>query len=334
MRNLALQNTFQTSALECRWTYGMGIKSRAFQGFREYRVGFNGMEKDDEISGEGNSYDFGARIYDSRLGRWMSIDKQVSKFPQYSPYCAFINSPIYVMDFDGNVIIGTDGKAVVWAVVDGKYQFSKNADKLTQLYITGMNATDEGKIYLKKMEAPDIDVQIVYLSKEAVASFGKEEGKYTAGVAESKQHFEWRLKVLEKGSADPGVQDDFLNLPEQYTFNEKTGKSDINPEIKSFVIGINIEGIGSETTNGEDYILYSFGVADIKSFSDEFAKVFIATAVEESVHITQTEFDFVKAVKQDNGTFTEGAPIPYENRKFENEAHKVADKAATQYKNK
>ncbi len=30
----------------------------------DYRYGFNGMEKDDELKGNGNSYDFGARIYD------------------------------------------------------------------------------------------------------------------------------------------------------------------------------------------------------------------------------------------------------------------------------
>jgi RHS repeat-associated protein len=40
----------------------------------EYRYGFGGHEKDDEIKGEGNSLDFGARIYDPRLGRWLSVD--------------------------------------------------------------------------------------------------------------------------------------------------------------------------------------------------------------------------------------------------------------------
>ena len=40
----------------------------------EYRYGFNGMEKDDEIEGEGNSYDFGARTYDPRIGRFKRID--------------------------------------------------------------------------------------------------------------------------------------------------------------------------------------------------------------------------------------------------------------------
>ena len=34
-----------------------------------YRYGFNGMEKSDEVYGEGNAYDFGARIHDPRIGR-------------------------------------------------------------------------------------------------------------------------------------------------------------------------------------------------------------------------------------------------------------------------
>lgn len=35
---------------------------------RRYRFGFNGQEKDDETSGNGNSIDFEARIYDDRMG--------------------------------------------------------------------------------------------------------------------------------------------------------------------------------------------------------------------------------------------------------------------------
>ncbi len=35
----------------------------------DYRYGFNGKEKDDEIKGEANSLDYCARIYDPRVGR-------------------------------------------------------------------------------------------------------------------------------------------------------------------------------------------------------------------------------------------------------------------------
>jgi RHS repeat-associated protein len=46
----------------------------SFRNFKCYRYSFNGKENDKEVSGSGNSIDFGARIYDSRVGRWFSRD--------------------------------------------------------------------------------------------------------------------------------------------------------------------------------------------------------------------------------------------------------------------
>jgi len=68
----------------------------------DYRYGFNSMEKDDEVKGRGNSYDFGARMYDSRLGRWLTIDALSAKKPDLSPYQSFRNNPIVFIDPDGN----------------------------------------------------------------------------------------------------------------------------------------------------------------------------------------------------------------------------------------
>jgi RHS repeat-associated protein len=67
----------------------------------EYAFGFNGMEKDNDTYGEGNAYDFGARIYDSRLGRWLSLDPLMEKYPGFSPYNFVSNSPISLIDPDG-----------------------------------------------------------------------------------------------------------------------------------------------------------------------------------------------------------------------------------------
>jgi hypothetical protein len=49
------------------------LQNRNFTGVG-YRFGFQRQEKNDEWSGANNSYDFWARIFDSRLGRWLSID--------------------------------------------------------------------------------------------------------------------------------------------------------------------------------------------------------------------------------------------------------------------
>src|SRR5690554_6092948 len=66
-----------------------------------YRYGFNGMEKDDNVKGESNSLDFGARIYDPRLGRWLSRDPLEVLQPDQSPYKAFLNNPIIYVDPEG-----------------------------------------------------------------------------------------------------------------------------------------------------------------------------------------------------------------------------------------
>lgn len=66
-----------------------------------YKYGFNGMEKDEEIKGEGNSYDFGARIYDPRIGRWLSLDPLAKKYPILSPYNYVANNPIKFVEYDG-----------------------------------------------------------------------------------------------------------------------------------------------------------------------------------------------------------------------------------------
>jgi RHS repeat-associated protein len=66
-----------------------------------YRYGFNGKEKDDELKGIGNSYDFGARIYDPRIGRWFAPDPKFALQPNWSAYKAFFDNPNLYTDPDG-----------------------------------------------------------------------------------------------------------------------------------------------------------------------------------------------------------------------------------------
>ncbi len=76
---------------------------------REYRFGFNGKEKDDEWNGQtGSTYDFGARLYDARIGRWMTCDPLDIAYPYLSPYNFGAGNPIYYVDKEGKHLVPTD----------------------------------------------------------------------------------------------------------------------------------------------------------------------------------------------------------------------------------
>jgi len=66
-----------------------------------YRFTFQGQEGDSEVKGEGNSYTTEFRQLDPRLGRWLSIDPMSEKFPHQSPYAAFDNNPLNIIDPNG-----------------------------------------------------------------------------------------------------------------------------------------------------------------------------------------------------------------------------------------
>ncbi len=88
--------------------FGAPLAERTWQG-SEYRYGYNSKERDNEINGFGNAYDFGARIYNGRLGRWMSLDPLMQKYPSSSPFNFCLNNPILNIDPDGKFVIAVTG---------------------------------------------------------------------------------------------------------------------------------------------------------------------------------------------------------------------------------
>ncbi|WP_195760033.1 RHS repeat domain-containing protein [Flavobacterium sp. LC2016-23] len=82
------------------YPFGMLVPNR-HESSKEYRYGFNGKELDNELKGEGNSYDFGARIYDPRIGKFLSLDPMQDKFAYISPYSYAENKPTTHIDQDG-----------------------------------------------------------------------------------------------------------------------------------------------------------------------------------------------------------------------------------------
>ena len=74
-----------------RWNLGLGV----------YRYGFNGKENDNEVKGEGNQYDYGFRVYNPQIGRFLSTDPLAKKYAFYTPYQFAGNKPIVAVDIDG-----------------------------------------------------------------------------------------------------------------------------------------------------------------------------------------------------------------------------------------
>ncbi len=75
--------------------------------------GFNGMEKDDEVAGEGNSYTTHFRQNDVRIGRWFSVDPEAQAFPWQSPYISMDNNPIVFIDLLGDSTTYIHGGEVI-----------------------------------------------------------------------------------------------------------------------------------------------------------------------------------------------------------------------------
>jgi len=93
--------TSNTSSQKDYDPFGMITVGRSWSGGSEYRYSFNGKESDSETYGEGNIYDYGFRIYNPRLGRFLSVDPLTETYPFYTPYQFAGNKPILNIDLDG-----------------------------------------------------------------------------------------------------------------------------------------------------------------------------------------------------------------------------------------
>lgn len=137
------QHLFKFLSIETRVDYQVKKLLQSGRNYNAgaYRYGFNGKEKDDELKGNGNSYDYGFRIYDTRLGRWMSEDPIAKKYPELSPYNYVANNPIFFIDLDGRIIVipNTENRQAILKLINSR-----------AAGVFGIN--DKGELYLKQKQ--------------------------------------------------------------------------------------------------------------------------------------------------------------------------------------
>ena len=130
-----------------------------------YRFGFNGKENDNEIKGTGNQQDYGARIYDGRLCRFLSLDPITREYPDLTPFQFASNSPINSIDLDGlekDEIIDAISKGASWT------------GKLLKETASGIVAS--------ALHPIDAGVAIFHSTKKTVSQVGYFGGVFVQGV--------------------------------------------------------------------------------------------------------------------------------------------------------
>jgi RHS repeat-associated protein len=92
--------TAQVLTAQDYYPFGMtmgGTNGRYYTAGEKYRYSFNGKEDDTESGIQ----DYGMRMYDKSLGRFLSVDPITGQYPFYTPYQFASNTPISAVDVDG-----------------------------------------------------------------------------------------------------------------------------------------------------------------------------------------------------------------------------------------
>ena len=151
-----------------------------------YRFGFNGMEKDNEVKGLGNSLSYKHRIYDSRLGKFLSIDPLFYEYPDMSPYSFSYNNPIHFKDNDGRYIEGANknlaGGKAFYFIFNGSVVWV-NATEETKELGNALIRTETGRDQYRKAQETSYPIALKKDLKGDKA-YGKTIIKYKSGTDE------------------------------------------------------------------------------------------------------------------------------------------------------
>lgn len=176
----------------------MQIPGRTFiASNNSYFYGFNGKEIDKDISTQ--DYDFGMRIYDARIGKFLSVDPLTNKFPWYTPYQYAGNGPIWAVDLDGAEDLGYSEKMA--SSTNGR------------LLIRITRSTDVGKNFIKVLKSQN-KVDVYYYSfvpeemsmqGEISINFGVDKDGFIKGVKGQTNFVNSKRAFNELRSKDPYV---------------------------------------------------------------------------------------------------------------------------------
>jgi hypothetical protein len=177
------------------FAFGMPMPDRTFS-IGEYRYGFNGMEKDNQIQGEGTLYTALFWEYDTRLGKRWNIDPIIK--PWESGYSCFSNNSILFTDPNGQDIdVSKIMKSPEHAKAFVLFAQTKEGKAFLKDYASkGQKLEYDGKVFFEATDAGKYDKQNVNL----VYNVGNSDmGSGTSGswgkLSENKKDFVYDINI-------------------------------------------------------------------------------------------------------------------------------------------
>jgi RHS repeat-associated protein len=89
------------------YPFGLDMEGRSLRDTTALatRYGFNGKEKDPSVEWGSATYDYGFRIYNPTIAKFLSVDPLTQSYPELTPYQFASNSPISGIDLDGHEFV-------------------------------------------------------------------------------------------------------------------------------------------------------------------------------------------------------------------------------------
>ncbi len=192
---------------------------------------YTGKERDEE-----SGYDyFGARYYDSRIGRWGQTEPLVEKYISFSPYCYGVNNPIIMIDHLGmDVFInGSDAEESFEYLkkLSDNLTFERNK-KTGKISVTGKASNMLEKILVEAINNEKIHVNLLTTKYNATQNddgtintinVGLFDGSYVAnGITYATQYFNLELAKKYEDAGGSSVEISLMHEIDESYISAKT----------------------------------------------------------------------------------------------------------------
>ncbi len=255
------------------YPFGMLMPSRNYNA-GNYRYGFNGQEKSDEIKGSGNSYTAEFWEYDPRIGRRWNIDPKPNQLGSF--YATFNSNPIWFNDKLGDSsVIDNRGYIVHYDAKDKDLRvFMQQDGKLTLLGELGnKDKPIESSEWFKNLladnskESKGIWTINLWGFKNRVRQYGKWDYKYRSPANKDEDGIVNKMPSHILGIAfyrkdkENGVGD----LPEtMFTFDGNTGRAE---DLNNYHFGV----VGKAyNVFSEEFMLRTAGSIEMEKWAEDY----------------------------------------------------------------